>query len=174
MVAVLGSLTLGSLACNTDPNRRMPPALNNRGTAGVTASISQKKQQVYVAQVQSVPLTQQLNEAMAAGEDAKALALLDELEKLGGVPADYLALNRFKVLLHSNNTDAAYRLAARAEQLPLTDGTLYNGMARAILETPNVAERDLVLARRYARAAKAFNDKPDEYAATLDAAMKAK
>lgn len=163
-----------SIGCDSDPNRRLPPAMNNRGAAGVTASISQKKQQVYVAQVQSVPLTQQLTEAMAAGDDAKSLALLDELEKLGGVSDNYISLNRFKVLLHSGNTDAAYRLAARAEHLPQTDGALYNGMARAILETPNVAERDLILARRYARAAKAFNDKPDEYAATLDAAMKAK
>lgn len=159
-----------TFGCMADPRDRIAPAMNNRGTGGITSSVAQNAQQRRAARAEAVPLTEQLNAAIAAGDYPKALSLLDRLDRLGGSPETVLAARRFEVLLRSGDTDAAYRLAARAEQLPEADARLFGDLARAIVDTPNLAERDVVLARRLARQAVQLSNGAAEYQAILNKA----
>jgi hypothetical protein len=109
----------------------------------------------------------QLKRAIKEDKFADALALMDKLEPALPQPDFYVASNRFRVLIKSKRYDAAYRYAAKIENLPNVTANLLNELALIITDTRDVEERDLIVAKRLARQAMALSNNWPGFTNTL-------
>jgi len=95
-------------------------------------------------------LRQALAREIGAGQWDRALAMIHDYQQKQPDSAAQLSLTRFGVLVAKHDWDAAIRAAREAAQANQNDGSALNELAWAIVDSPELAKRDIELSLKCA------------------------